>query len=83
MLIKVRTKKLALTIPVPNWLLLNPFCTSYVLRRVNQEQVSVPVISSHQMQAFGRLIHDIKRTHGSLTLLEVEAADGTYVEIRL
>lgn len=83
MLIKVRTKKLALTIPVPNWLLLNPFCTSYVLRRVNQEQVAVPVISSHQMQAFGRLIHDIKRTHGSLALLEVEAADGTYVEIRL
>ena len=83
MLIKVRTEKLLLIIPVPNWLLLNPFCTSLVLNKVNETQSAVPVISKVQLQALGKCIHDLKREHGSITLIEVEAADGTYVSIKL
>lgn len=83
MLVKVRTGKLVLAIPIPNWLLLNPFCTSLVLRKVDEVETAMPVISKSQLQLLGKCIHDLKREHGSITLVEVEAADGTYVEIKL
>lgn len=83
MLVKVRTGKLMLAIPIPNWLLLNPFCTSLVLRKADEVETAMPMISKSQLQTLGKCIHNLKREHGSITLVEVEAADGTYVEIKL
>lgn len=83
MLVKVKTGKLMLTIPIPNWLLLNPFCTSLVLRKADEVETAVPMISKSQLQTLGKCIHNLKREHGSITLVEVDAADGTYVEIKL
>lgn len=82
MLVKVRTGKLMLMIPIPNWLLLNPFCTS-LLCKIDEVETAMPVISKSQLQTLSKCIHRLKKEHGSITLVEVEAADGTYVEIKL
>ena len=84
MMIRVKSSDVNLTIPVPMGLVCNRV-TAEIGGKAIEKHVSKEVLSldSHQLNRLMREIRRVTKLCKGLDLVEVEAADGTYVRITL
>lgn len=80
MTIKIRSDDIKLWIPVPTGLAFNDLTALFVPKILEQNGVTM---SQKQVRKLMRATRKCIRRHRGLTLVEVETADGQYVEITL
>lgn len=89
MKIRIRTQEVRITILLPNFLVLNRFTASHIIRsiaeRINKspEVNKTPDIDSEKARLFIAELRRIKRKYGRFTLVDVESSDGDAVKIIL
>lgn len=86
MKISVRADQCSLSIPLPNWLLLNPVSFRIVAQAVRKncsERIPGISISPSAAKALAREIRRLKKRYGSLTIVEVYSANAEYITITL
>ena len=80
MRITVKSDEANLRIPIPTGLVFNDLTAALVPKFMEQNGVT---ITAKQARKFIRAMKKYKRRHRDWTLVEVQSADGDYVEIKL
>ena len=80
MKITVRSDEVNLRIPIPTGLVFNDLTAALVPKFMEQNGVT---ITAKQARKFIRAMRKFKRRHRDWTLVEVQSAEGDYVEIKL
>lgn len=86
MKISVRADQCNFSIPLPNWLLLNPVSFRIVAQAVRKncsQRISGISISPSVAKALVREIRRLKKRYGSLTIVEIYSANGEHITITL
>ena len=80
MKITVRSEGFNLRIPIPTGLIFNDLTAGLAPHFLEKNGVT---ITKKQARTFIRTLRKFKRRHRNWTLVEVESANGDYVEIKL
>ena len=80
MRITVKSDEVNLCIPFPTGLVFNDLTAALVPKFMEQNGV---MITAKQARKFIRAMRKFKRRHRDWTLVEVQSAEGDYVEIKL
>lgn len=80
MKITVRSDEVNLRIPIPTGLVFNDLTAALVPKLMAQNGMT---ITAKQARNFIRAMRKFKRRHRDWTLVEVQSAEGDYVEIKL
>lgn len=70
--------KIGLRIYLPSWLAMNRLSASFLAARISGDSGS---ISSEQLHTLFRAVKAYKAQHPDWKLIEVQSADGDYIEI--
>lgn len=82
MLIKIHTQDVHLTIPIPNFILLNRFATRLISKMLRESDYPIH-IEPEQLQPLISELVRLKKLHGSLSLVEIDSAEGEHIRISL
>ncbi|MBR2890234.1 MAG: hypothetical protein IKC09_08175 [Oscillospiraceae bacterium] len=72
-----------ITIPFPNWMVLNPVMIKLWLKTGQNYSDKVPNIPPESIDAMCREFRRIKQVHGAWELVHVESSDGDTVTITI